>query len=189
MKKILTICLLLICMTIPVSAQKPTNCISPVYPPEKIILHNVMNEETAFSIFDSFLRPKKDMPLYLVPALDSPRVTTLPAKTYAKIVANQIHIFPYKCEKALSGNHPDADIIYIMAPCGNDTYYIWQDDVIQIKNIKKKFATQEELWLCLKDPETALEGWVLVNNPKDWYKDKNTGIYLQKNKNAFYNCN
>ncbi|MDR2005903.1 MAG: hypothetical protein LBP78_01485 [Acidaminococcales bacterium] len=144
-------------------------------PPDKIILHSTVGGELSAHPLNCVVRPKKDIHLRAAPYTDSAAIATIPEGWTARITAFELHTFPYK-NRVVVGN----SVFYFLTYRGEGIYSVWLDGKVQEIEMKtNQFATNgTELWLCLKSPQNGLEGWVRLENMRDWYTEKGSGIFL-----------
>lgn len=168
MKKKFLLLTTLLLLSLPVYAEMP---------PEKIVLHNVVNHETFFVVLRSYLSPTRDVDLYSLPDATSDVIGTLKKESYGKIVATEVHTYPYSYDTKPTAEQSN---FYLLAKRGEGYYYIWEDNKVQEKNLGKAFKTTEQLWICVRQPDTNLEGWVKIDDHSTWRDSPSgTAFYFQ----------
>lgn len=113
-------------------------------PPQKIILHRTIIGEPSGSIYNSYMKPKKTMQLFLYPNKDGETVTLLQSGESAKVIESEVHSNPEKGRAVVVGTVPMnsynqnkrmpniGENIYILFYIGEGYYYAWYDNQILV---------------------------------------------------------
>ena len=167
-------------------------------PPEKIILHNAINFEAIEQITGRYASPKEDTLIYLTAGdKSSPVMGIIKANSFAEIVAYELHTFPkqnsFILTKKVKAKEFAADNphIKIVPPARHDeVYYLayrgegyfqawWKGYIIWLQPKYQVDIKGDELWLCLRSPETGVEGWAMAEKDK-WHENVTFAIFFDK---------
>lgn len=144
-------------------------------PPEMIILHNALAGELTYNPFQQVLKNKTQIKLYTEADKNSTVIETLPINSVSKVVAFELHTYPYQNKYVIEGKN-----VYILAYRGEGIYSMWENGkILNSKSSGNKIPVNNcETWVCLRSPNTALEGWTKLEKMTDWYTEKGAGVFL-----------
>ena len=167
-------------------------------PPEKIILHNAINFEAIEQITGRYASPKEDTLTYLTAGdKNSPVMGIIKANSFAEIVSYELHTAPMQNpfiltkkvkEKEFAADNPHIKIspparhdeVYYLAYRGEGYFQAWWKGYIVWLQPKYQVNIKgDELWLCLRNPETGIEGWALAEKG-NWHENVTFAIFFDK---------
>lgn len=115
-----------------------------IAPPQQIVVHRTIIGEPRGNIYNSYMKPKNPMQLFLTPDKNSEPVTLLQSGDFAKVIDTEVHSNPEKGKAVVISAIPTnsnnqnkrmpspGENIYILFYIGEGYYSAWYDNQILI---------------------------------------------------------